>query len=190
MKKIRRYFIMKKFLVCLFIISAVIFFTNSLSANNLKAAFVDSQDVADEHPVYKEKIKELERILKPQKDKLTQRQKELETLSQDLSANQLASDEVKNAKQRNLQRKSEEFQKMVADFQLEIQKKESEILPENLKKIILEEVMKAIETVAKRDGFNVVYEINKANIVYLESALNITDKVKEELQKIVGAKKK
>jgi len=63
-------------------------------------------------------------------------------------------------------------------------------LPENLKKIILEEVMKAIETVAKRDGFNVVYEINKANIVYLESALNITDKVKEELQKIVGAKKK
>lgn len=181
---------MKKRLLSGVIAALFIFIASAAMASNEKAAYVDSQEVADAHPVYKEKLGEIEKVLKPQKDKLTQRQKELEGLSKDLEANQLASDEVKNAKQRNLQRKSEEFQQLVAEFQREIQRREAEALPENLKKIILEEVMKAIETVSKREGFQIVYEINKSNIVYLEPSLDITERSKTELQKIISSKKK
>jgi len=174
---------MKKKLLLLFIVLSAL--TISIGAREsyaqAKYGYVDSQDVADEHPIYKEKIQEIEKVMKPQKEKIQAKQKELEELNKKINENQLASDDVRNAQKTNLQKKGEEYQQMVAGFQSEVQKKEAEILPDELKKKILEEVMSAIQIIAKREGFQIVYEIQKANIVYIEPSLDLTERAKSEL---------
>ncbi|MBP7654613.1 OmpH family outer membrane protein, partial [Candidatus Dependentiae bacterium] len=148
---------------------------------DIKYGYVDSQEVADEHPVYKEKLKEIEKIVKPQRDKIQEKQKELEKLNAELENNPLASDDVIKAKKMNFEKKYDEYKKMVEAMQREVQKRESETLPEDLKRKILEEVMTAIQGIAKREGFQIIYEINKANIIYIEPSLDLTERSKTEL---------
>jgi len=169
---------MKK--IFLMIILAAFVSSAGYSAD-IKYGYVDSQEVADEHPVYKEKLKEIEKIVKPQRDNIQEKQKELEKLNAELENNPLASDDVIKAKKMNFEKKYDEYKKMVEAMQREVQKRESETLPEDLKRKILEEVMTAIQGIAKREGFQIIYEINKANIIYIEPSLDLTERSKTEL---------
>lgn len=176
---------MKKF-IALFL--CFVFAAAVVTGADIKFGFVDSQDVADEHPEYQTKMKEIEKSVQPLKDKLVAKQKELETMYQDYEKNTLASDEVKKAAETKIRKKNEEYQKLGSEYQYEIKKRESELLPQEMQKEILAEVMKAIEAVSKREGFQAIYDITKANLVYVEPSLNITDRAKEELLKNIKGK--
>ena len=169
---------MKKFSILLlcFIFSAAI-----LSGAEIKFGFVDSQDVANAHPEYQMKMTEIEKSIQPMKDKLLAKQKELEAMYQEYEKNTTASDEIKRAAEAKIKKKQEDYQKFGSEYQYEIKKREAELLPQEMQKEILSEVMKAIEGVSKREGFQAIYDITKANLVYVEPSLDITERAKDEL---------
>ncbi|HPN32155.1 MAG TPA: OmpH family outer membrane protein [bacterium] len=168
---------MKKILL---MVLAVVFLNSVVFGADIKYGYVDSQEVADEHPVYKSKLTEIEKLVKPQRDKIQEKQKELEKLNSEMS-DPLASDEVIKAKKINLEKKYDDYKKMVEAMQRDVQKRESETLPEDLKRKILEEVMSAIQSIAKREGFQIIYESKNANLIYIEPSLDITERAKTEL---------
>ena len=70
------------------------------------------------------------------------------------------------------------FQKVVAENQMEIQKKEKELLEP-----ILEKMKKAIEKVAKEKDFAIVIEKQGQNILYANKESDLTDDVVKAVEK-------
>jgi Skp family chaperone for outer membrane proteins len=157
--------------------------TLSLSAE-IKYGFVDLQKVADEHPVYKQKISEIEKLIAPEKKELENKREELEKLVEELESNPLASETIKNKQRENIQKKQREFQQYLGSVQRTIQKYEREKLSDAIQEQILVDVNKAVQTIAKKEGFQVIYDV-KNNVVYTEPSLDITERTIEQLLQIV-----
>ncbi len=171
---------MKKLLTLFFTLT---FLTVTAFAAETKYGFVDSQEVADNHPIYQAKMKELEKIAAPLKEKIMEKQKEIEKLQEDFEKLQssVASDEKKASSEKALQKKYGEYQKMGADYQNEIKRREQEMLPQDVQAGIFQDVIRAIKTVSERDGFQVIHDMK--TVVYVEPSLNITERAKDELLK-------
>jgi outer membrane protein len=100
------------------------------------------------------------------------------------------SEDVKQEKERELVKKGQELKQMKDDAQFELQKMEK-----NLMAPILRELHQVIAEVGKEHGFTLIFENtnkgldNRYGLLYSDESLDISEMVREALEKRLAAKK-
>lgn len=88
------------------------------------------------------------------------------------------SEEVQNRKQMELQEEQLKLQKFFGENQLEIQKKEKEMLEP-----LIERMRKVVEKVSREKGFQVVLEKNGPGVLFATNEVDLTTDVITEFEK-------
>lgn len=167
---------MKKLLVLALSLSLLVGGALSASAAETKIGFVDLQkalNMSAEGKAAKEKIsgkvKEYEGVI----DK---RQQELKKLKDELEKQAvLLSPEARADKERDYQQKLKDFQRFTKDVQDELQQQDSDHTNR-----IINELVKLVQEIGKRDGYDLIVERNSGGVIYGADKIDLTSQVLKE----------
>lgn len=162
---------MKKILA----ISLVVLFAFFLRAEaaELKIAHVDLQRALNESEAGTRAKEELKKEAKKLEDELSGKQEELKKLKEDIDKKgDLWNKETKEAKEKELQQKSQSFQKDYMQYGEELDKKKR--LREEK---IIKEIKETVRSVAKEKGYTYVLESSMGGILYAPQEADITGEV-------------
>lgn len=142
-----------------------------------KVGCVDVQKAIQSTASGKKAKETMEAEFKKRKESLDKKKSDIEKMGQDLEKKRsVLSEEVFGRKQVELQEEMMKFQKVVGENQLDIQKKEKELLDP-----IFEKMRKVIEKVAQEKGFSVV--VDKQNTLFAQKDADMTDDVVKAFEK-------
>ncbi len=162
-------------------IAAVLMFGLSATAASepMKIGFVDMQKAIQATKAGKSAKKSLEKEFKAKKKQLDKKQSDIQKMAKDLEKRAMVlSDEIRVEKQRELQTSQLKFQKEVAESQLEIQKRERE-----LTKPIIDKLLKTLDKVAKKNGYDMVLQKNDMVLLWAKNSHDLTAEVIKEFEK-------
>ncbi len=147
-------------------------------AADQKFGWVDSQRLLDETTVGKGIKGRVEAFVNSRQAVIDVEAEEVQTLKAKLEKQMpLLSDEAQREKQRSWQKRYLEYQKKVEGLAHELEDKKLELLTE-----FNEVVEAALDKTAKADGFVMIFDFNSGGaLLYGDKALDITDKVKAEI---------
>ena len=161
---------MKLVLTALMMVGSLV--GSSAYAADTKIAFVDMNKALQETAAGKKAKAELEKEFKAKKDELTKKQTDLKKMGEDFEKKRaVLSDDVRQKKQAELQQEMMKWQESAGQAQMSMQAKEQEAL-----KPILDKLQKAIEKVAKDQGFQMVLEKSQS-VVWATPDHDITGQV-------------
>ncbi len=144
-----------------------------------KVGYVDVQAAIQKTAVGKKAKENLDTEYNKRKKELDKRKADIEKMGQDLEKKKaVLSEEVLNKKQMELQEEMMKFQKTVGENQLEIQKKEKELVEP-----ILQKMKGTIEKVAVAKGYSIVLEKQGQNVLFAQKEADLTDSVVEAFEK-------
>lgn len=178
---------MKKLLLVLCVVAA-----STAVAQTSKIAYVNSETILRELPEAQQAQKELEATLKGWQDELEKMGKDLQEGLDDYQKKQALMDPTaKAAKEKSLQ----DLQQKAREYQYQkFDTREGEAVKLREKKLspIQEKVLKAIEAVAKEDGFQFVFDkiSNASNVLYADAKFDLTYKVIDRLKRGTATKAK
>lgn len=112
------------------------------------------------------KIKVAENAVKGKQDEILKMKADIEKQAPMLSASALAD------KKRAYEDKVLDFQRMVQDYEYELQVKDGE-----LAMVILTQTKDIIEKIGKEDGYTIILERTNSAVLYFPASADITDKV-------------
>lgn len=165
---------MRKFIVSFLFLSVAV----SAQAQN-KIGYVDVQKAIQATASGKKAKASLDGEYNKRKKDLDKKKADIEKMGQDLEKKRaVLSEEVMQKKQMELQEEMMKFQKVVAENQLEIQKREKELVEP-----ILTKMRTVIEKVAQEKGFSIVLEKQGQNLLYAQADADLTDAVVQTFEK-------
>ena len=152
-------------------------FTASLAFGSGKAsleiAFVDMQAAILQTEEGKAAKVKIEKDAQAKRDALIKQQDDLNTLGQEFQAQQsVLSEETKLEKQKEIQNKMQSLRTAQMSFEQEVRRKEME---ETQK--IIETLQKIIDEVAKKKGYELVFERGSGALLYASAIQDITSDV-------------
>ncbi len=151
----------------------------------VRIAYVNSETILRELPEAQQVKKELEATIKEWQDELERMGKELQDGLEDYQKKQAMLDpKVKADKEKSLQ----DLQQKAREYQYQkFDQRDGEAVKLREKKFapIQERVMKVIEKVAKKDGYNYVFDKLEAatNLLYADSKFDLTYEVIDLLKR-------
>lgn len=155
------------------------------SAETLKLAYIDTQEVFDQSKVGKKAKALLEEFVKSRQKIVDLEESEIKELEESLTKQEsVLSPEAKRAKQEDLQRKLIAYQKRATDLNREIQDKKAEVLND-----FHQRLQGVVKKVAEREGYTMVFDkggggpADLASVMYAKESLSITATVLAELDK-------
>ena len=148
------------------------------AAQELKIGYVNLAKVFDEYQRTKDSEQVLAQKGKQRQGELEGRVGELKKLRQGL---ELLNDQTKDAKVKELEEKSDEFQRVKTRAERDLLRERNEIA-----RTILDEVEKSVVEYAKTNGLSVVFD--QRSLVYAQDAYNLTDEVLQSLNSRYAAK--
>jgi outer membrane protein len=160
---------------CLMLLSA------AFAASPVRVAVMDQQLVIEKSKAGKRALEELKAYSATRQKIISADDQELKELDKAIRDNKL-SESARQEKQEQFQAKMQAYQRRLADFNREIQQKQTETVAEYSKK-----VRNAAEAVAQKEGYIAV--IDKGNdavikiVIYHQPALDVTDKVVKEFDR-------
>ena len=151
----------------------VLSFSASYAQERIKIGFIDIQRVISESQAGKRARDRFQaQVKKAEADILKERQ-DIERLKSDLDKKgPLLRDEERRNLESDLQKRSVNLQRSMADHQQELQSKNNEMMSE-----ILKELEKIVNEVGKADKFTLILE--RSQILYSDQGIDITSKVIE-----------
>ena len=159
------------------IVLAIFAAASSLVSNAQKTAHINLDSLITIMPESKEARKAQEDFLKQLEAEAAQLQAEIQTKYQEYQENMNKWNElVKKNKERELQDMDQRLKEFQQSAQMEIQKKN-----EALAKPVIDKAKKAIEQVAKENGYKYVLDTSAGFILYSEPADDIFNMVKKKL---------
>lgn len=157
----------------------------SLLAQEVKIGYIDSIKIFAE---YKE-TQEAERVYKKEVDawkaQASRMEQEIVKLQDELKAQSLMlSEEKQKEKRLELDQKMQEYQ----NFMRETFGDEGLAAKRNkeLTQPIIDKINRILEKLGSEEGYTMIFDAANANIVYADKALDLTDRVLEELNKQLG----
>lgn len=157
-------------------------FTNLLSAQELKIGYVDVDRILDSIPGKEEVRKILEEESGLWRQQAEEKMKELQQLREEYESQKLIlSPEKKKSKEEEIALKEQEFNRLWQELQDKAQKRNAE-----LTQPILDKAEKAINTIAEKENYSLIFDSSVSAIVYGAQELDITDSVIEELTRTGG----
>jgi outer membrane protein len=175
----------------LVVIALVAAFTLSISvatAQATKAAFVDSEKILGELPEAQKASAELNTLVKGWQDSVATMQadlqKQIEEYQKQSSVMAQPKKDAEEKRLNDLNVRMREFatQKLDTRTGEAAQEREKRLTP------IREKVLRAIEAVAKEDGFTFV--LDRANVLYADAKVDLTYKVIDRLKRGASGKTK
>jgi outer membrane protein len=153
------------------LILPVLLCAGGVRAAEVKLGFVDMRRVVQEVAEGKQAIKDLESDTEERRKAIDTKSGALQKMKADFDKQEsVLADDVKKKKQEELQRSYLELQKMAADAQEEMARKQQEVLGSMQAKVV-----QAAQDVAARDGID--YVITKDAFLVAPSAADLTNEV-------------
>ena len=158
-------------------------------AVTLRVAYVDLQKAIQGVEAGKTAKEQLEKEVSQKRASLEKQQQALQSEAEQFEKKAaIMNDSAKAAKQAELQKRFAEFQKVAAESQMELQKRERE-----LTQPLISELRAIIEGIGKEKGYQLILEKNEGAVLYAEAGSDLTEQVVERFnarQKNKPAKKK
>ncbi|MFQ5637338.1 MAG: OmpH family outer membrane protein [bacterium] len=175
-----------KFLATL-LFASLLFLSAPLSAQ-LKIGYIDSNKILASYKNAQDVRKQLEDLSKKWQEHAKGLEKEIKEMQEQLESQSLIlSKEKKAEKAQQIQNSYVSYQQFLNEKfgpQGEAVKKESELL-----KPVIEKINEAIKKIGKDEGYNYIFDVVAANILYAsEDQTDLTDRLLEELNKGAPAK--
>lgn len=159
-------------IISLLLVSSFVF-----SQQKLKLGYVDSNELIKIMPGKDSAQAKYDEYAKMVESQYKKMQAEFETLYQDYLANEKTYTElIKSTKQKELQDMQERIKSFEMSAQQDMQSKQQELL-----KPIIEKAKKAIEEVAKENGFTYIFDVGSGSLLFYEAGENIMPIVKKKL---------
>jgi outer membrane protein len=178
----------KNLLIFIALIAALVLSFSIASAQVTKAAFVDSEKILGELPEAQKASAELNALVKGWQDSVASMQADLQKQAEEY---QKQSSVMPQAKKDAEEKRLGELNQKLRDFYTQkLDTRTGEAAQEREKRLapIREKVLRAIEAVAKEDGFTFVFD--RANVLYADVKVDLTYKVIDRLKRGIGGKAK
>jgi outer membrane protein len=174
---------MKKLALIILILQAL---TLNAFSSDIKIGYVNLNKALNESDRGKNATKILEEMLENKKTILSEKEKELKEMDSEIKkqASVLTPESLKS-KTDEFNKLYKNYQRMVKDFQEELQKKENEFTQE-----IQKELVEVVNTIGKEEGYTFILELNASGIIYAQKDNDITDKVIQRYNEISKKKNK
>ena len=133
---------------------------------DLQKAMESSEEGQKAKAVFQKQVEKIQRELKAQQDELASIKENMERQGMMLS------DSARMEKERAYQEKLRKFKRTYEDYQEEMRQEDAK-----LSEKILRQLIEVIETVGKKDGYDIILEKTQSAVLYRSDKLDITDKV-------------
>lgn len=157
----------------------------------VKIATMSLPEILSKSTAGQEARRQLEDKVVEFQTKIQQEQEKQDTLRAEIEKkSSIWSEEVRQEKERSLLKMGQELKLMSEDAQFELQKLEKKIMAP-----ILKELHEVIAEVGKQQGFTLIFENtnkgleSRSGLLYSDEALDISDMVREALEKRLAAQK-
>lgn len=154
---------------------------SSTAMASVKIGVVDMQKAIQATKAGKKAQAKLKAEFEKRKKDLKKRENDLKKMSEDLTKKKLLlSDKVKIQKQQELQREMLKYRELVGKNQMEISRKERDLVAPIAKKL-----QKIIKQIAKDEKYTLVIQKSEQvqNILYTDKSVDLTDKVVKSFEK-------
>ena len=157
--------------------------TAVIAADGVKVGFIYSEQIMVEYQEAIDAMKKLEAEATELQNVYKEMQAEYQTMIEDYEKRKLvSSDAWKKAKQQAIVQKEQQLQ----SYQLEhfgqsgsiYQKEEAYLGP------VLDKINETLKKIGEEEGYSFVFDASKGTIVFADEALDLTDKVLEELKNL------
>ncbi len=150
--------------------------SQAVAAENKKIVTVNIQDVLLGSVAGQEVKKVLEEKIAEFQGKFQQEQEDVDALRADIEKKSAVwSQEVKEEKERDYQKRVREMQLKSEDAQFELQQLEKQVMSP-----VLNELQKVIKEMGEKNGYAMIID-SRAGLLYVDTALDISEIVKKEL---------
>ncbi len=143
---------------------------------DLQRALVESDAGKAAQTRMGQRVAEVQTTAQDRQQRLRVMQEELEQKTLMLSA------EAKTKKEQDFEQQRREFQRFVQDAQEQLQREEA-----RLGQGIIEGMGEVIRTLGAREGYTVILELSGSALLYANEAIDLTDKVIAEYNKVYKA---
>lgn len=142
-------------------------------AGGSRIGVIEVQRIVQESAIGKESLARVQKLQGAKQDELTRRQKELRDLEQKIQdqGKSLSEDAMEKA-QKDYQAKALELKRAQDDAQRELEESQRKELAE-----LERRVMPVIESVAKDQGFQLIFNKFQSGLLHADSSIDITDAV-------------
>lgn len=155
-------------------------------AEGLKIGHVDLVRALNEADTGKKAKADLEFLIKSKQNTLDERGKTIEKLKGDLEKqSSVLSVEARRSKEDEMERLIRDYQRLIADSQNELKKKEGEITGE-----IIKEVREIIEKIGQEEGYSLILENAEGIILFSKKEFDLTATVIKKYNEMKAAKPK
>jgi outer membrane protein len=145
-----------------------------------KIGFIDVREVLAKSESGKKAHAEFKKIFEKKRTVIQQKEADLKKQKEAFDQQKAGLSEITaKEKELELQKAIRDFQRMVNDANEEMKLKDQE-----LSRKFIPEILKVVNTLAERDGYTLILDINNPVVVYSTRANNITDMVIIEFNKI------
>jgi outer membrane protein len=158
--------------------------TIKIGTLNLPEVLTKSTAGQEAKKILENKVLEFQTKIQQEQEKQDQLRRELE------NKGSMWSEEVRQEKERDLQKKGQELKLMSEDAQFELQKLEKKLMEP-----ILSELHEVIAEIGSQKNFTLIFENSKkglesrSGLLYSDESLDISDLVRDALEKRLAAKK-
>ncbi len=161
---------MKK-LAC--VVAILFLFAGTYAHAEVKIGIVDMMRALNESNSGKKAKADLEGLIKSKQGQLDTKGKEIEKLKGEMEKqSSVLSPEARKTREDELERMLRDYQRLVADSQAEVKKKESEVTGD-----ILKGIREVVDKIGEEGGYTMVIENAEGIILYSKKDLDLTDSV-------------
>jgi outer membrane protein len=153
------------------------------SAADIKIGFIDTERIFNEYKGVQEAQKQFDQDIQTWKAQATEMKTAVDKLRQEIDSQRLMLSESK------LQEKEAELQTKIRDHETFVQRiwgpgGELEQRNESLTKPIIARIRQIVDKIGLEDNYSIILDAADGNIVFGNKALDLTDRVLEELGKM------
>jgi len=171
---------MKKLSIFTALMLCLVFQNNGMAAEAAKVAVVDIQRCMKESNEGKRVSESLKKDIEAMQQRYNKAQKELSDLNKEIEKQSLMlSVDAKESKQNELEKKNRELTYLAQDLE-----EEQTAVQQSATQKIVKELYAVVESVAKQQAFDLVLEKSSSGIIFTASAIDITDQVLNEYNKV------
>jgi outer membrane protein len=156
-------------------IAGLFMLTSSIgfAADPFKVGIVDLLKALNESDAGKRAKTDLESLIKSKEASIEAKGKNIEKLRTEFEKQAaIISPAAKKAKEEELERLIRDYQRIVADSQSEIKKREGELTGE-----ILKDLRETINKIAQEEGYTLILEHAEGLVLHANKSLDLTDRV-------------
>ncbi len=155
------------------LILVIALFVSSAAVANVKVGFVDMQKAITETKGGKQAFKKLKSFQASKQKELDKKKKSMEKERADLEKKfAVYSDEKKMQVQQDFQKKAMAAEQYFRESQLELQKKEKDLLEP-----VIKGLRAAISKYAEKEGYVMIFEKNGSSLLFATKGSDLTSKV-------------